>query len=94
MPMKGMARGGIGTAERQRDKEARPVLQPGNFGRLCPGSGLKGKGTGARQGKGWSPVPPCHRHCRLSGDPPDARKGGEGNASLQEDRGAIVAVPV
>jgi hypothetical protein len=36
-----MARGGIGTAARQIDGEARPVLQPGNFGRLCLGSGLK-----------------------------------------------------
>jgi hypothetical protein len=38
---KGMARGGKGTAARQIDGEARPVLQPGNFGRLCLGSGLK-----------------------------------------------------
>jgi hypothetical protein len=38
---KDMARGDIGTAERRIGVEALSVLQPGNFGRLCLGSGLK-----------------------------------------------------
>jgi hypothetical protein len=38
---KDMARGDIGTAARRIGVEARSVLQPGNFGRLCLGSGLK-----------------------------------------------------
>jgi len=56
---KGMARGGIGTAARRIDGEARPVLPAKEVWDASSLVRAKGIRTGAQMGKGWSQVPPC-----------------------------------
>jgi len=73
--------------------EARPVLQPEEFGRLRLGSGLKGQGTGAQAWvKGGAASLPARMWDWLSGDVPDARYGRWVNSPLQGHRAAVVVV--
>jgi len=90
---KDMARGDIGTAERQIGVEARSALQPEEFGKLRLVVRAKGIGAEARKGSRVESSPSLSvKHCQLSGDVPDARLGRWPNKPLQGHRVAIVSV--
>jgi hypothetical protein len=57
--LRDMARGGKGTAARQIDGEARPVLSAREVWEASSLVRAKEIRTGTQMGKGWSQVPPC-----------------------------------